>query len=97
MKKIRKNTKTGISFSKKRAKGCCIQILLNTYKHERSNFFSQTKELFKMERYLNLNNFGNRNTITKISLSPHNLAINNTKSYNLQEDTKICQNCEKER
>ena len=28
-------------------------------------FFSQTKELFKKKRYINLNNLNNRNAITK--------------------------------
>ena len=72
-----------------------MQILLYTYKNEKNNLFTQTKELFKKERYLNLHNFNNRNAITKVRLSSHNFAINTTKWYNLQEDMKICKNCEK--
>ena len=83
-------------FFQKRAKDCSIQTLLYTYKNENNNFFSQTKELFEKERYLNLHNFTNRNAITKIRLSSHNFAINTTKWYNLQEEMKICKNCEKE-
>ena len=63
--------------------------------HEKNNLFTQTKELFKKERYLNLHNLNNRNAITKVRLSSHNFAINTTKWYNLQEDMKICKNCEK--
>ena len=72
-----------------------MQIFLYTYKNEKNNLFTQTKELFKKERYLNLHNFNNRNAITKVRLSSHNFAINTTKWYNLQEDMKICKNCEK--
>ena len=72
-----------------------MQIFLYTYKNEKNNVFTQTKELFKKERYLNLHNFNNRNAITKVRLSSHNFAINTTKWYNLQEDMKICKNCEK--
>ena len=52
--------------------------------------FLQTKELFKKERYLNLHNFNNRNTITKIKLSSHNFASNTTRRYNIEEDMKTC-------
>ena len=41
----------------------------NTFKlfqnRAKDNFFSQTKELFKKKRYINLNNLNNRNAITK--------------------------------
>ena len=40
-------------------------------------------------------NFNNRKAITKRKLSSHNLAINSAKCYNLEEDIKICKNCEK--
>ena len=39
-----------------------------------------------------MNNFNNRNAITKTRFSSGNLAINTTKWYNLQEDMKICEN-----
>ena len=42
-----------------------------------------------------MNNFNNRNAITKIRLSSHNLTINTTKWYNLQEDMKICKHYDK--
>ena len=91
----KKEFKKSISFSKKKAKDCCIQTLLHTYKNEKNNFFSQTKELFKKERYLNFHDFNNRNAITKIRFSSHNFAINTSKGYNLQEDMEIRKNCEK--
>ena len=91
----KKEYKNKHKFFQKRAKDCSIQTLLYSYKNENNNFFSQTKELFEKERYLNLHNFTNRNAITKIRLSSHNFAINTTKWYNLQEDMKICKNCQK--
>ena len=42
-----------------------------------------------------MNNFNNRNALTKIRLSSHNFAINTTKWYNLQEEMKICKHFEK--
>ena len=91
----KKEYKNKHMFFQKRAKDCIIQTFLYTYKNENNNFFSQTKEPFENERYLNLHNFTNRNAITKIRLSSHNFAINTTKWYNLQEEMKICKNCEK--
>ena len=64
-------------------------------KNEKITFFSQTKELFKKERYLNLHNFNNTNAITKIRLLSRNFPINTTKWYNLQENMKFSKNCEK--
>ena len=92
----KKEYKNKHKFFQKRAKDCSIQTLLYTYnKTEKNNFFSQTKELLKKERHLNLHNFNNRNVITKIRLSSHNFAINATKWYNLQGDMKICKNFQK--
>ena len=93
----KKKYKNKHTFSQKRAKDCSIQALLYTYKNDKNNFFSQTIELFKKERYLNLHNFNNRNVITKVGLPSHNFAINTTKSYNLQEEMKIRKNCEKKK
>ena len=62
---------------------------------KRTTFSTKKKELFKKGSHLNLLKFNNRNAITKIRLSSHNLAINATKWYNLQEDMNICKICEK--
>ena len=42
-----------------------------------------------------MHNFNTTNAIAKIRLSSHNFPINTTKWYNLQEEMKICKNCEK--
>ena len=98
----KKEYKNKHKFFQKRAKDpsiqrSSIQILLYIFKNENNNFFSQTKELFEKERYLNLHNFTYRNAITKISFSSQNFTINTTKWYNLQEEMKVCQNCEKKK
>ena len=54
-----------------------------------------TFTLIKRKRNQNLNNFNNRNAITKIRLSSHNFSINTTKWYYLQEDMKICKHYDK--
>ena len=64
-------------------------------KMKRITFFLKLKNSLKREVSINLNNFNNRNAITKIRLSSHNFTINTTKWYNLQEGMKICKNCEK--
>ena len=91
----KKEYKNKHKFFQKRAKDCSIQTLLYSYKNENNNFFSQTKELFEKERYLNLHNFTNRNAITKIRLLSHSFTIITTKWYNLREEMRICKNCEK--
>ena len=41
-------------------------------------FLQKKRKSFKKEKYLNLNNFKNRNAITKARFSSGNLAINTT-------------------
>ena len=62
-------------------------------KKKKITFFHKHGKSFKKEKYLNLNNFNNRNAITKTRFSSGNLAINTIKWYNLQEDMKNCENC----
>ena len=64
-------------------------------KMKRITFFLKLKNSLKRKVSINLNNFNNRNAITKIRFSSHNLALNTTKWYNLQEGMKICKNYEK--
>ena len=53
------------------------------------------RKSFKKKRYANLNNFNNRNAITKTRSSSGNLAINTTNWYKPLEDMKICENCKR--
>ena len=57
------------------------------------NIFTQTKDQYKKETYLNLKNYDNRIAITKLRLYSHNLAINTAKWYNFPDDQKICRSC----
>ena len=57
------------------------------------NIFTQTKDQYKKETYLNLKNYDNRIAITKLRLYSHNLAINTAKWYNFLDDQKICRSC----
>ena len=52
----KKEYKNWHKFFQKRAKDCSIQTLFHSYQNENNNFFSQAKELFEKERYLNLHN-----------------------------------------
>ena len=63
-----KEHKNKRKFSPKRAKDCCIQILLHIYKIQK-NVLHKKRKSSKMERYLNLNNFSNRNAKTKTRFS----------------------------
>ena len=89
----KKEYKSKHKYFQKRTKDWCMQALLYTYKNEKKNFFHKQKNSVKRKE--NLNNFNNRNTIAKIRLSSHSFAINTSKWYNLEEDMKICKNCEK--
>ena len=57
------------------------------------NIFTQTKDQYKKETYLNLKNYDNTVAITKLRLSSHNLAINTAKWYKLPDEQKICRYC----
>ena len=54
------------------------------------NIFTQTKDQYKKDTYLNLKNYDNGVAITKLRLSSHNLTINTAKLYELPDDQKIC-------
>ena len=57
------------------------------------NIFTQTEDQYKKETYMNLKNYDNRVTITKLRLFSHNLAINTAKWYKLPDDQKISRYC----
>ena len=86
----KKNYKNKYNFFQKRAKDCFIQENFFTCASEKMNIFTQTKDQYNKETYLNLKNYGNRDAITKLRLSSHNLAINTARWYNLPDHQKIC-------
>ena len=74
----------------KRAKDCFILENFFTYASEKMNIFTQTKDQYKKDTYLNLKNYDNGVAITKLRLSSHNLTIDMAKLYELPDDQKIC-------
>ena len=89
----KKEYKNKRNFFQKRAKDCFIQENFFRYASENMNIFTQTKDQYKKETYLNLKHYDNRVAITKLRLSSHNLAINTAKWYKLPNDQKICRYC----
>ena len=60
-----------------------------------TTFFHKQKNSLKRKDNLNLHNFNNRNTITKIRLPSHITSQKTPLNDNLQEEMRIANNCEK--
>ena len=95
MKLIQKNIKINVSVPKKELRTVVSKPSYTLIKTKRITFLQKQRKPFKKEKYPNLNNFSNRNAITKTRFSCGNLAINKTQWHNLQEDMKNCQNCKR--
>ena len=95
MKLIKKNIKINFSVLKKELRTAVSKPSYTLIKIKRITFFLKQRKFFKKEKYLDLNNFNNKNAITKTKFSSGNLAINTTQWYILQEDMKNCQNCKR--
>ena len=92
------NIKINISFPKIELKTAVFKPSYTLMKIKRTTFCYKQRKSYKKEKYLNQNNFSNRNAITKTRFSFGNLPINTTKWYNLQEaeeDMKSCENCKR--
>ena len=66
IKLIKKNIKINISFPKNELRTAVSKPSYTIIKIKRMTFFSQRMS-FKKEKYLNLNNFNNKNAIAKTS------------------------------
>ena len=51
------------------------------------------KEVYKSEKYLKINNFGNRRTITKLRTNNHTLAIEAGRWTNIERENRLCKQC----
>ena len=60
----KKDYKNKHNFFQKRPKHCFIQENVFTYSSEKMNIFTQTKDQYKKETYLNLKSYDNRVAIT---------------------------------
>ena len=75
MKLIKKNIKINFSAPKKDLRTVASKPSYTLIKIKRITFFQKQRKSFKKEKYLNLNNFNNRNAITRTRFSSGNLAI----------------------
>ena len=78
MKLIKKNIKINFSVLKKELRTAVSKPSYTLIKIKRITFFLKQRKFFKKEKYLDLNNFNNKNAITKTKFSSGNLAINTT-------------------
>ena len=60
----KKDYKNKDNFFQKRPKDCFIQENVFTYASKKMNIFTQTKDQYKKETYLNLKSYDNRVAIT---------------------------------
>ena len=56
-------------------------------------FLKSLKEVYKSEKYLKINNFGNRRAITKLRTSNHTLAIEAGRWTNIERENRLCKQC----
>ena len=56
-------------------------------------FLKSLKEVYKSEKYLKINNFGNRRAITKLRTSNHTLAIAAGRWTNIERENRLCKQC----
>ena len=60
---------------------------------ENKSFFTEIKQTYEMERYLNLKNFEIRKAISRLRLSSHKLAIVTGKWYKIEKELRLCNLC----
>ena len=85
MKLIKNNIKINISFPKKELRTALSKLSCTLIKIKIITFFQKQRKSFKKEKHLNLNNFNNKNVVTKTRFSSRNLVTNTSKWYNFQE------------
>ena len=56
-------------------------------------FLKSLKEVYKSEKYLKINNFGNRRAITKLQTSNHTLDIEAGRWTNIERENRLCKQC----
>ena len=54
------------------------------------SFFTELKETYGKERYLNMKNFEIRNVISKLRLSSNKLAVVTGKWYKIKKENRLC-------
>ena len=91
-----KDYKPKHNFFLKRATDCYVQQHFYNYidNTENQSFFTELKQDFIKERYLNLHDFEIRKAISKLRLSSHKLAIVTGKWYKIEKSQRICKLCD---
>ena len=82
-------------FFQKRATDCYIQNQFYNYidNEENRSFFTELKQTYEKERYLNLKNFEIRNALSKLRLSSNKLAVATGKWYKINKEKRLCNFC----
>ena len=57
------------------------------------SFFTELKQTYGKERYLNMKNFEIRNVISKLRLSSNKLAVVTGKWYKIKKENRLCNFC----
>ena len=60
---------------------------------EKRSFFTELKQTYEKERYLNLKNFEIRNALSKLRLSSNKLAVVTGKWYKINKEKRLCNFC----
>ena len=68
-------------------------ILANIKNNNKLSFLSSLKDTYNKESYLKINNYENRNAITKLRTSNHLLAIETGRWNNIPRENRICTQC----
>ena len=79
----------------KQATDCYIRNQFYNYIDNEDNrsFFTELKQTYERERYLNLKNFEIRNALFKLRLSSNKLAVVTGKWYKIKKENRQCNFC----
>ena len=67
--------------------------LANIQNNNKLNFLNSIKDIYDMENDLKINNYDNRNAITKLRTSNHLLAIETGRWNNIPRENRTCTQC----
>ena len=83
-------------FFQKLATDCYIKNQFYNYidiEDNNRSFFTELKQSYEKERYLNLKNFEIRNSLSKLRLSSNKLAVVTGKWYKINKEKRLCNFC----
>ena len=79
-------------FFQKRVVDCYIQNQIFNYIDNEDNrsFFTELKQTYEKEGYVNLKNFKIQNALYKLRLSSNKLAVVTGKCYRIKKENRLC-------